>query len=110
MTDLAQITLNFFDFIADVEAPPEFPEIYIPPPAPILFGMYTRKHTIWLSVGGFDFGYLYEYTMSSVGPVRTTPLAGATEEEAFCFHILEYVYFIARPSRLIGNNAVLHEE
>jgi len=39
---------------------------------PILFGLYTPKDTIWLSVAGYDTGYLYEFVMHKEEPIQYT--------------------------------------
>lgn len=49
---------------------PDLPELYIPEvPNPILFGDYLGPN-IWLSMGGYDAGYMYEYAFNVEGPVQ----------------------------------------
>lgn len=56
--------------------------LYIPPdPNPILFAVYTPANTIWLSVGGYDAGYMYEYVMFRPTPVAATLIADGDDIE-----------------------------
>lgn len=46
----------------DIEEYPPLPEIYIPEiPNPVLMINYIEENKIWLWMGGFDAGYIYEY-------------------------------------------------
>jgi len=49
----------------------EPPKIIIPPlPNPVLFAIYTPSEKgIWVSIDGYDAGYLYEYDFNTSGPV-----------------------------------------
>ncbi|XP_062376877.1 cilia- and flagella-associated protein 44 [Sardina pilchardus] len=43
----------------------ELPPVYIPsPPSPLLCGFYSQPGTFWISMGGFDSGYLYHCKFS----------------------------------------------
>lgn len=64
------------------------PEIYIPKvPNRILMVQYIRHDIIWLSMAGFDAGYMYEYpspeTTEIIGkkPVRSTVIHDADDTE-----------------------------
>ncbi|CAH1956940.1 unnamed protein product [Acanthoscelides obtectus] len=51
-------------FLADSDTEEELEPLYYPDvPNKILWLKYTQDLTIWLSVGGYDAGYIYEYTM-----------------------------------------------
>lgn len=49
------------------------PNIFIPPiPNPVLFAIYTPlKQTIWVSIDGYDAGYLYEYDFNNSMPIKS---------------------------------------
>lgn len=51
----------------------ELPKIYIPPiPNPVLFAIYTpSEKTIWVSIDGYDSGYLYEYDFNNSNPIKS---------------------------------------
>jgi hypothetical protein len=52
------------EFLADSEEEEVLDPIHIPdPPNPILWIQYTRNDTLWLSLGGFDAGYIYEHRL-----------------------------------------------
>ncbi|XP_023287600.1 uncharacterized protein LOC105700070 isoform X2 [Orussus abietinus] len=60
-------------FLMDSEEDPPLPEIYIPKvPNQVLMVHYMVDGTVWLSMSGFDSGYIYEYP---------DPLPGKFEEE-----------------------------
>lgn len=41
-----------------------------PIPNPVLFAIYTpSEKTIWVSIDGYDAGFLYEYDFNSTGPI-----------------------------------------
>lgn len=54
----------------DLEEPPK---LYIPQiPNPVLFAIYTpSEKTIWVSIDGYDAGYLYEYNLNSSRPIKS---------------------------------------
>ncbi|XP_028044392.1 cilia- and flagella-associated protein 44-like [Rhopalosiphum maidis] len=58
-------------YFEDSEEDEKPPEIFIPPtPNPILFAMYTPSESgIWVSIDGYDAGYLYEYDLNTSSPV-----------------------------------------
>jgi hypothetical protein len=58
-------------YFEDSEEDEKPPEVFIPPtPNPILFAMYTPSETgIWVSIDGYDAGYLYEYDLNTSSPV-----------------------------------------
>lgn len=41
-------------------------------PNPVLWIRYTANNTIWVSMGGYDAGYIYELTIGNSQPVRST--------------------------------------
>lgn len=41
-------------------------------PNPVLWIRYTSDNTIWVSMGGYDAGYIYELTMGANQPIRST--------------------------------------
>lgn len=76
-------------FLADSEDEEVLEPIHIPsPPNPILWIQFTSDNTIWLSVGGFDAGYVYEYQFEDGDMVSFTPVPDADEIEMH-----SYMYF-----------------
>lgn len=56
--------------------------LYVPEvPNTILFALYTPKDTIWLSVTGYDAGYMYEFDMDKDELVCCTLIAEADDTE-----------------------------
>jgi len=58
-------------YFEDSEEDEEPPKIFIPPtPNPVLFAIYTpSENGIWVSIDGYDAGYLYEYDVNTSRPV-----------------------------------------
>lgn len=58
-------------YFEDSEEDEEPPKIFIPPtPNPVLFAIYTPSEDgIWVSIDGYDAGYLYEYDVNTSRPV-----------------------------------------
>ncbi|XP_050529600.1 cilia- and flagella-associated protein 44 isoform X1 [Daktulosphaira vitifoliae] len=54
-------------YFQDSEEDEEPPKIYVPPvPNPIIFAVYSpNENTVWVSIDGYDSGYLYEYDINS---------------------------------------------
>ena len=64
------------------------PEIYIPDiPNQVLMINYTAGGTIWLSMAGYDAGYIYEYPIPETGikmptePIKSTRIFDADDTE-----------------------------
>ncbi|XP_050423055.1 cilia- and flagella-associated protein 44 [Adelges cooleyi] len=59
-------------YYIDSEEDEEPPKIYIPPePNQVLFAIYTpNEKTVWVSIDGYDAGYLYEYDLDTSKPVN----------------------------------------
>ncbi|XP_069678702.1 cilia- and flagella-associated protein 44 [Periplaneta americana] len=73
-------------FLADSDSEEELEPLYFPEvPNPILFGLYTPKDTIWLSLAGYDAGYMYEFEMDKEEPVCCTMIAEADDVEIYCY-------------------------
>ncbi|XP_015588735.2 uncharacterized protein LOC107264707 [Cephus cinctus] len=75
-------------FLMDSEEEPVLPEIYIPKiPNRVLMVNYTPSGTIWLSMSGFDAGYIYEYPDPLPGnyinrkPTKSTMVYAADDTE-----------------------------
>lgn len=56
-----------------------FPEI----PNRICFITYTPEHSLWLSMGGYDAGYIYEYNMDQKQdiPLKATAIKNGDDIE-----------------------------
>jgi hypothetical protein len=58
-----------------------FPEV----PNAILFGLYTPKDTVWLSVAGYDAGYMYELVMDKEEPACCTMITDADDIQIYSY-------------------------
>ncbi|KAL9928049.1 cilia- and flagella-associated protein 44 [Glossina fuscipes fuscipes] len=59
--------------LADSEPDEEEEPLHIPAvPNPILWLRYTDRNTIWVSMGGYDAGYIYELQPGIKEPIRST--------------------------------------
>ncbi|KAK2582044.1 hypothetical protein KPH14_002749 [Odynerus spinipes] len=75
-------------FLMDSQEDPALPEIYIPEtPNKVLIIQYTNQETVWLSLAGFDAGYMYEYPVPEkdqiIGPepIKCTMICDADDIE-----------------------------
>lgn len=88
MKENPELDVNEEAFLADSEDEEVLEPIHIPdPPSPILWIQVTKVNTLWLSVGGFDAGYIYEYTMEDGAMLSFTLIPDADDIE-----IYSYVY------------------
>ncbi|XP_063994244.1 LOW QUALITY PROTEIN: cilia- and flagella-associated protein 44 [Diachasmimorpha longicaudata] len=85
-------------FLEDTDETLQLPDLYVPKkPNPVQNINYTNEGTIWLSVGGYDAGYVYEYSsitfddiddhhslIQEVEPLKATPLPDANDLELKC--------------------------
>jgi hypothetical protein len=51
----------------------------------ILFGLYTPKNTVWLSVAGYDAGYIYELDMNTEELASCTMIADADDIQIYSY-------------------------
>lgn len=59
-----ELEINEENFLADSEDEEVLEPIHIPDPAnAVLWIQFTSDETLWLSLGGFDAGYIYEYQL-----------------------------------------------
>lgn len=69
-------------FLADSESDEELEPIYIPPvPNRVLWLMYSPDGTIWLSMGEYDCGYVYEIQFGKSTEIICTPIPNAEDVE-----------------------------
>lgn len=74
--------INEEAFLADSEADEEVEPAFVPKaPNKVLWAQYTTEGTIWLSMGGFDAGFIYEYKFGVEGPLKCTPIPRAEDVE-----------------------------
>ncbi|RZF43851.1 hypothetical protein LSTR_LSTR013316 [Laodelphax striatellus] len=82
------LDINEEFYLVDSDVEVELPPLYIPKePNPILFGTYDEEGKAWLSVGGYDAGYLYKYDMQSEydsEPIEHRLIAHDTEIISSC--------------------------
>ncbi|XP_062543886.1 cilia- and flagella-associated protein 44 [Armigeres subalbatus] len=75
-------------FLEDSEEEEELEPLYIPKiPNAVLWVQYTEEDTLWLSMSGYDAGFVYEYEFDDEDPVSCTPVPGAEDTE-----ITTYIY------------------
>ncbi|XP_046809374.1 cilia- and flagella-associated protein 44 [Lucilia cuprina] len=81
--------------LADSEPDEEEEPLHIPAvPNPVLWIRYTSDNTIWVSMGGYDAGYIYELTIGSNAPVRSTIIKEGDDIEIHSYlDIEEYLLF-----------------
>ncbi|XP_052861271.1 cilia- and flagella-associated protein 44 [Anopheles cruzii] len=78
--------INEEAFLADSDDEQDLEPLYIPKvPSPILWARYTDEDTLWLSMGGYDAGYVYEYGFDDEDPLSCTPIPAAEDTELTCF-------------------------
>lgn len=76
-------------FLADSEDEAPIERIFIPdPPNQILFIQFTNDGTLWLSVDGYDAGFIYEYSRDEGKMLSCTPIPQAEDVP-----IHSYIYF-----------------
>ncbi|KAL1505618.1 hypothetical protein ABEB36_005142 [Hypothenemus hampei] len=86
-------------FLADSESEEDLEPLFIPEvPNRIIWLKYTADETIWLSMAGYDAGYIYEYRIDQQDPIpyRFKLLDGAEDKEISCYvytHNQEYIVF-----------------
>ncbi|XP_039285511.1 cilia- and flagella-associated protein 44 [Nilaparvata lugens] len=60
------LDINEEIYLVDSDVEIELPPLYLPKdPTPILFGTYDEEGFAWLSVGGYDAGYLYKCDLNA---------------------------------------------
>lgn len=74
--------INEDAFLSDSESEEEVEPAFKPKaPNKVLWAQYTSEGTIWLSMSGFDAGYIYEYKFGYEGPIKCTPIPKADDVE-----------------------------
>uniref|UniRef100_A0A1A9WKG0 WD_REPEATS_REGION domain-containing protein n=1 Tax=Glossina brevipalpis TaxID=37001 RepID=A0A1A9WKG0_9MUSC len=72
--------------LADSEPDEEEEPFYIPTvPNPILWLRYTNRNTIWVSMAGYDAGYIYELQPGAKEPIRSTIIKDGDDCEIHSF-------------------------
>ncbi|EDW71227.1 cilia- and flagella-associated protein 44 isoform X2 [Drosophila virilis] len=81
--------------LADSEPDEEEEPLHIPSvPNRIIWLRYTNRDTIWLSMAGYDAGYIYELDFESPEPKICTLIADADDIEIHSYYIVdEYIIF-----------------
>lgn len=79
----------FVFFVADSEPDEEEEPLFIPPvPNPILWLRYTNRQTIWVSMAGYDAGYIYELVIGESKPHRATIIADGDDIEIYSYLVM----------------------
>ncbi|XP_055624931.1 cilia- and flagella-associated protein 44 isoform X2 [Toxorhynchites rutilus septentrionalis] len=69
-------------FLEDSDDEEELEPLYIPKiPNAVLWVQYSSENTLWLSMGEYDAGFVYEYDFYDEDPVSCTPIPGAEDVE-----------------------------
>lgn len=77
------------EFLADSEDEEPLEKVFIPdPPNKVLFIQFTKDGSLWLSLDGFDGGFIYEYDRYSGDMISYTPVPNAEDTP-----IYSYIYF-----------------
>ncbi|XP_030383032.1 cilia- and flagella-associated protein 44 [Scaptodrosophila lebanonensis] len=81
--------------LADSEPDEEEEPLHIPSvPNAILWLRYTDRDTIWVSMAGYDAGYVYELEFGAAEPSICTMIADADDIEIHSYYIIdEYILF-----------------
>ncbi|XP_035917499.1 cilia- and flagella-associated protein 44 isoform X1 [Anopheles stephensi] len=78
--------INEEAFLADSDEEEELEPLYIPKvPNPVLWARYTDENTLWLSMGGYDAGYVYEYGFDDEDPLSCTLIPDLEDIEMTCY-------------------------
>lgn len=93
MKELAQArrdnpTVDFNEdaFLTDSESEEEVEPAFVPKtPNKVLWAQYTTEGTLWLSMSGFDAGFIYEYKFGYEGPLKCTSIPRAEDDEINSF-------------------------
>lgn len=66
-------------------------------PNAVLWLQYTPENTIWVSMGGYDAGYIYEISFKNDAEVRSTPIPGAEDVEITSYlYVYEILYILLK--------------
>ncbi|XP_039950900.1 cilia- and flagella-associated protein 44 isoform X1 [Bactrocera tryoni] len=81
--------------LADSEPDEEEEPLHIPAvPNPVIWLRYTRDSTIWVSLGGYDAGYIYELIFGYAEPYKCTVIADGDDCEIHSYLTIEdYLIF-----------------
>ncbi|XP_011636228.1 uncharacterized protein LOC105426623 [Pogonomyrmex barbatus] len=88
----------------DIKEKESLPEIYIPKiPNKVLIAQYISQDIIWLSMGGFDAGYMYEYPSPEVVEIiGKEPVKSTIIYEADDIEIRSYLFYKGRKYLFLG--------
>ena len=86
--DNPEVDINQETFLADSDNEEELEKIFIPEVAnSVLFIQYTNTESLWISIGGYDAGFIYEYNFDSSEPLSCVMIPDADDVE-----IHSYIY------------------
>lgn len=75
-----------FNISEDSESDEEVEPLHIPKVGnSILWIKYTTADTIWMTIGEYDCGYVYEYDISQIDPLHSIELKRAIDKEVNSF-------------------------
>ncbi|KAG5669779.1 hypothetical protein PVAND_000072 [Polypedilum vanderplanki] len=82
-----EVYINIDEFLADSDDEEVLDSIYVPdPPNKILWIKYTRDGTFWLSLDGYDAGYIYECCKES-GELLSYTAVPQAEDAPMCSYV-----------------------
>ncbi|XP_048505660.1 cilia- and flagella-associated protein 44 isoform X2 [Athalia rosae] len=103
IADNPGINIDEEAFLMDSEEDPPYPEIYIPEvPNRVLFTSYTANNTIWLSMAGFDAGYIYEYPLPIPGTNIVKPIKSTMVFDGDDTEISSYLFYNGKKYLILG--------
>lgn len=92
-------------FLADSESEEELEPLHIPEvPNKIMWMQSTERNSIWLSLGGYDAGYIYEYTIEQESEI---PSFYKMIDDADDMEICSYVYKLVLINKIISRSVNL---
>lgn len=84
------LDINEEAFLADSEDEEILDPVHVPdPPNPILWIQFTSDDTLWLSMGGFDAGYIYEFNSEDGELLSFTLIDDADDIEIHSYTYME---------------------
>lgn len=88
-------------YVEDSDSEEEVEPLYIPKIGnSILWIKYTTANTIWLTVGGYDSEYVYEYDINQKDPLHSIELRKASDMEINSYF---QMYVHGSWNKFIGN-------
>ncbi|XP_055386246.1 cilia- and flagella-associated protein 44 [Condylostylus longicornis] len=99
--------LNIISGREDSEEEEEEPPLYYPPkPNSIFWLKYTPTETVWISVAGYDAGYIYEIDFDKDEPEKSTMVVDGDDTEIYCCELIDEYSVFATQNGLLRINSI----